>query len=364
MTTRTTNFKLILPDFNSKFWHDEEYANLRSIDTILAQYVALGNVYGVWTNSTAYTTGQVLIDDALGLMFECAADHTSAATGTFEADRLARPALWVSATVTNRYRGAWESGAEYRPGDFVVSGNKYAVATQLFTSGATFADDEADELFDVLIDLSAIPASAVPVPNVSTALYFVRQNSAGDGYEVRSPAQVASDISAGTVISVAAGNGMNFGTITSSGTVAAHNASTTQVGVVELATAAETKAATSATLVAALDMLNHHPGVAKFWAKVAWSGGVPSLAASHNVASITDHGIGDFTLTFTTAFASTHYAVSISYEDDSGGTAVNHPYVANGGQADGSVRINIRDNGGSLVDNVPSIYVVGFGHQV
>jgi hypothetical protein len=49
------------------------------------------------------------------------------------------------------------------------------------------------------VDLSAIPASAVPVPNVSTALFFVRQNAAGDGYEVIAPAAVRTALSLGAL---------------------------------------------------------------------------------------------------------------------------------------------------------------------
>ena len=217
LPSKTSNFKIILPNFNSLFWHDEFYQAMRTVDTVLAQYVLLGNVQGAWANSTAYTVGQVLVDEDLGTMHRCISAHTSAASGTFEADRLARPLLWEAASVTNQYRGAWTTATAYRAGDFVVSGNKYGVATRTFTSGATYAADESAEYFDTLIDLSAIPASVVPVPNVSTALFFVRQNAAGDGYEVLAPSATRTALGLG---SLALLSSISAGSIASGGAVA------------------------------------------------------------------------------------------------------------------------------------------------
>lgn len=184
MTDYTPNYNFQLPDFDQRFWHDEMRRILKGFDSVLAKYVAVGNVKGVWSSNTAYNLGDVIVDEDVGNLYECAVNHVSANTGSFADDRIMRPSYWINASITNRYRGAWASGIEYRAGDFVVSGNKYAVATQLFTSGTTFASDAAAGRFETLIDLTAIPASAVPVPNVSTALNYVRQNSAGDGYEV------------------------------------------------------------------------------------------------------------------------------------------------------------------------------------
>ena len=139
MVDYTPNYGFQLPEFDKRFWHDDMRRILNGFDTILAKYVALGNVQGVWANSTTYTIGDVIIDEEVGILFECAITHVSANTGSFADDRATRPSYWINASITNRFRGAWASGIEYRQGDFIVSGNKYAVATQLFTSGATFA---------------------------------------------------------------------------------------------------------------------------------------------------------------------------------------------------------------------------------
>jgi hypothetical protein len=59
----------------------------------------------------------------------------------------------------------------------------------------------------------------------------------------------------------------------------------------------------------------YHPGVAKAWASVTFSGGTPSLAASHNISSVTDNGAGNTTVNFTTSFSAASYAVAGLPED-------------------------------------------------
>jgi hypothetical protein len=53
-------------------------------------------------------------------------------------------------------------------------------------------------------------------------------------------------------------------------------------------------------------VLKNHPGVAKAWVKFNGTGTV-SILDSYNVASITDHGVGDWTINFTTNFANVNY---------------------------------------------------------
>jgi hypothetical protein len=58
-------------------------------------------------------------------------------------------------------------------------------------------------------------------------------------------------------------------------------------------------------------------GSAKAWALVTLSGGTPTLTASHNISSLTELGVGDFRLNFTTNFASANFAVVATLEDSS-----------------------------------------------
>jgi hypothetical protein len=75
----------------------------------------------------------------------------------------------------------------------------------------------------------------------------------------------------------------------------------------ELAAQSDMETPSSGTLVVSPLYMRNHPGVAKAWAYVTISGGTPTLQASHNIASITDNGVGDITLTYTTAMSTALY---------------------------------------------------------
>lgn len=98
-------------------------------------------------------------------------------------------------------------------------------------------------------------------------------------------------------------------------------ATETALGVIELATQAEVNAATDdARIITPLKMLtgvkNHlnATGDAPMFACRAWVNfngtGTPTIRASGNVSSITDNGVGNYTINFTTAMPDSDYAVS------------------------------------------------------
>ena len=81
------------------------------------------------------------------------------------------------------------------------------------------------------------------------------------------------------------------------------------------ASQSEMEAASSTSVYVTPGVAKYHPGSAKAWAHVTISAGSPTLAAGHNFSSsITDHGTGEFTLTFTTASSSAFFAVAVSAE--------------------------------------------------
>jgi len=65
--------------------------------------------------------------------------------------------------------------------------------------------------------------------------------------------------------------------------------------------------------------------VAKAWVMFDASSGTPTIRQSFNVTSITDNGVGDFTINFTTAFADAYYAVAGCGYDQAGSWSVS-PY--------------------------------------
>lgn len=112
------------------------------------------------------------------------------------------------------------------------------------------------------------------------------------------------------------------------------------------ATQAEMEAASSTSTYVTPGTVKHSPGVAKAWAHVTISGGTPTLAAGHNFSgTITDHGAGDFTLTFTTALSSAFYAaVTIAERSASPG------FARIDSQSTTAVRVKITDASDTLID--------------
>ena len=77
--------------------------------------------------------------------------------------------------------------------------------------------------------------------------------------------------------------------------------------------------ANTATLNGALPVLNTAPGLAKAWVNFNGTGTV-AIRASSNVSSVTDNGVGDYTLNFTTAMASSNNTVSGAVSRSAAGT--------------------------------------------
>ena len=80
--------------------------------------------------------------------------------------------------------------------------------------------------------------------------------------------------------------------------------------------------------------------------------GTVAIRASYNVSSITDNGVGDYTVNFTTALADANYAVSGHTRADAAGGAVTLTAAVGSTtwQQSGSVRISAFSTAGGLVD--------------
>lgn len=122
------------------------------------------------------------------------------------------------------------------------------------------------------------------------------------------------------------------------------------------ATQAEMEAASSTSAYATPGTIQYHPSAAKAWAHVTISAGAPTLAAGHNFSSsVTDHGAGDFTLTFTTALSSAFFATIVTVERSAN---LYHARVES--QSTTAIRVRISDSGATLTD--PTAFsVVVFG---
>lgn len=98
------------------------------------------------------------------------------------------------------------------------------------------------------------------------------------------------------------------------------SASETVAGLIEVANATEMEAATDVLKAVVPGYQHKHPGHPKFWGIVTVSGGTPTLAASYNVAGITDTGTGLLGVLIDTNMSSAAYAVVVSSEKASTGS--------------------------------------------
>lgn len=189
--TQTPNIKLSLVPADFKNWTDIANGNSKLLDAIVSAYFTVQNLQGLWQNSTAYAAGDTVVDAVSSVVYKVAIAHTSAAIPTtFLQDRTAHASYWTVYSSPARSRGVWMPATSYALNDFVVSGAKYAICVQSNISGATFDGDEVLGYWDVLVDLSMVGATVLPVPGGSgDANKFTVTNPVGNGYTIVSPLQ-------------------------------------------------------------------------------------------------------------------------------------------------------------------------------
>lgn len=79
----------------------------------------------------------------------------------------------------------------------------------------------------------------------------------------------------------------------------------------------------------------YRAAITRAWAKVTVSAGTPAIAASYNLTSITDAGVGLLTVTWDRDFASANYVVVATCEND--GVANSFAAISNGAFAAGAL---------------------------
>lgn len=140
------------------------------------------------------------------------------------------------------------------------------------------------------------------------------------------------------------------------------------VSVPAAASQTEMEAASSTSVYVTPGREKYHPGVAKVWACINYSGGTPTLAGGYGMTSITDVGIGRVRLTFSTAFSSVNYAVLATIERDTTAHVDNndkaHWTVRNSSRTTTTVEIEVWDGSDAAdLDDPAAIFVAIFGDQ-
>jgi hypothetical protein len=222
----TPNFGLVLPPGNRRNWTDLANGNTRLIDALIATFVNVSNLQGLWVNNFEYTVGQNVVDETSGVVYTAQVDHTSSSPPmTFAQERAAHSTYWLTFAVAARNRGAWATATAYALNDFVIAdGTKYAVCIEAHTSGASFDVDAAAGKWDILIDVST--AAVLPVlSGAADANKSLMADGGGNTYVLNSIATLVNLLNAGGLALL--DSPAFTGSPTSATTPAAENFSTT-----------------------------------------------------------------------------------------------------------------------------------------
>ena len=102
---------------------------------------------------------------------------------------------------------------------------------------------------------------------------------------------------------------------------------------------------------------NLQQGLAKSWLNMNGTGTI-ATRDSHNIASITDNGSGDYTGTFTSAMTNDDYVCAGEGGTESGGTS--HMFLCAHTKATSSARVtNLSDGGGAADRNIHGWMLMG-----
>jgi len=235
----TANYSLRIPYFDTPGWGREMERDLDIIDAVLFAATNLSTIVGVWTNSTLYNAADRVVDGADNTIWRANTTHTSDATGTFAATRVAHPSLWTAVTNSFNYTGAWVTGTQYNINDITYQGYLWAIVKTNYTSGASLAADIAASHASVLVDGTAIVTDATAAKDTAVSSASTASSAATAASGSASTASAAAS-SASTSASTASG-------AATTATTQAGNASTSATAAAASATAASGSATTAST---------------------------------------------------------------------------------------------------------------------
>jgi hypothetical protein len=203
-TDYTKNFGLALPDFRMGPWHDLVNNDFRKIDGLLFSALSGANV-AIWLHSTVYTVGANALDDTDASIWLCVVPHTSAATGTFAADRTAHPTYWTRLLTGFAPRGEWKQSTQYFPYDLAYDSARGIMALctikHISTATGSILDDKDNWAFLLdMSDVDTITAMAVSYSNSTSGIPKTNVQDAVDYQEAQIKALDAVNVTQGNQI--------------------------------------------------------------------------------------------------------------------------------------------------------------------
>ena len=272
---KTSNFGFELVDFNKRPWHEDEHNNWVLADALIARYLSITNVQGIWKVAIAVTVGQRYVDADLGTIWEVIVAHTTPSSGTFAAARAATNGQWRAISSTFASRGAWAAATAYSINDIVTDSNRVGIVIAAHTSITSYNTGVTAGNITTLIDLSsqltaAAASAAAAAASAATIALPLAVASGGTGAitaalalaalgGIDGTALNATNLTSGLVpaarldaaalvlANLRASNLSDVGNAATAFSNIKQAASDTATGVVEIATAAEVATGTDTT---------------------------------------------------------------------------------------------------------------------
>ncbi len=123
------------------------------------------------------------------------------------------------------------------------------------------------------------------------------------------------------------------------------------------ATQSDQEASTNGSVYVSPNTQKFHPSATKVWCSFTIVSGTPTIQSSYNVTSLTDNGVGDTVVNYTTSFSSSAYSTFGSGDDF---TIWTYPTNSN---SSSQGRIRTRNSSGTLTDSVASVNFSAYGDQ-
>lgn len=199
------------------------------------------------------------------------------------------------------------------------------MATVTITRGNTLPDSSGKSDFHDLVDLASGTVTGIVNADISgsAAIADTKLATITTQGKVNLTALVITSQDQGDIIYASSTTVLARLAKGTAGQVLTMNAGATapEWATIAVASQSDMEAASNNTSTVTPLAMNWHPGVAKAWGSVAYSGGTPTLSTNHNITSISDDGTGNLGVTIATDFSTANYVVVASADyDGSGGT--------------------------------------------